>query len=380
MDIKEIGKRIRNYRISRGLTQAELAERLKFTPQTVSKWERGQSAPDIVVLSDLCCALGITASLLLDGDFVESECMIAVDGGATKTEFVVFNSKGEILDRAYTQGTNPNACGLEESERIIRGALDKLLASHTSVTRIYCGIAGTSAGDNKEKLASYLRAQYPAYKINVESDIMNIIGMAEKNNRCIAVIVGTGSVAVSYDGVNLLRKGGWGYFFDGAGSGYDMGKDAIALALAAEDGLAPESKLTRLVEAKLGAKPFECLSAIYKRGAEYIASFAPLVFSAMRVGDGEAEKIIVRSVKRIALLIKRSLDESGSDFSVIIGGGIAKGEAEFRERLLSELDGIKVEFATLPPILGAMRRCLDLCSEKYEFKNLCENFKRTYAK
>ena len=39
MDIKEIGKRIRNYRVSRGLTQAELAERLKFTPLIMGNTE-----------------------------------------------------------------------------------------------------------------------------------------------------------------------------------------------------------------------------------------------------------------------------------------------------------------------------------------------------
>ena len=54
MDIKELGVLIKNYRIAVGYTQSELAEKMHLVPQTVSKWERGLSAPDISKLSLLC--------------------------------------------------------------------------------------------------------------------------------------------------------------------------------------------------------------------------------------------------------------------------------------------------------------------------------------
>ena len=113
MDIKELGKRIKSYRIAAGHTQAELAELLHLVPQTVSKWERGLSAPDITKLSSLCSALSVSPSLLLDSTELETgEYMIAIDGGGTKTECLLFTDRGEIIKRTLSGGSNPNLRGM----------------------------------------------------------------------------------------------------------------------------------------------------------------------------------------------------------------------------------------------------------------------------
>ena len=51
----EIGKKIRELRMRKGLTQEDLAVRLHVVRQTISKWESAQSYPDfqrLVLLSD----------------------------------------------------------------------------------------------------------------------------------------------------------------------------------------------------------------------------------------------------------------------------------------------------------------------------------------
>ena len=48
-----------------GLTQAELGEKLSYSDKTVSKWERGESVPDIYVLSRLAEIYGLTVNDLL---------------------------------------------------------------------------------------------------------------------------------------------------------------------------------------------------------------------------------------------------------------------------------------------------------------------------
>ena len=42
-----IGDKISEYRQNKGLTQEELAGKIGVTPQALSKWERGQSLPDV---------------------------------------------------------------------------------------------------------------------------------------------------------------------------------------------------------------------------------------------------------------------------------------------------------------------------------------------
>ncbi len=53
-----------------GLTQAQLAERLNYSDKAVSRWEKGDTLPDINVLFELCDFYGITMDNLLEKDGV----------------------------------------------------------------------------------------------------------------------------------------------------------------------------------------------------------------------------------------------------------------------------------------------------------------------
>ena len=67
MDQSRIGTFITERRREKGLTQAQLAERLNITDRAVSKWETGKSLPDTSTMLELCGILGITADELLSG-------------------------------------------------------------------------------------------------------------------------------------------------------------------------------------------------------------------------------------------------------------------------------------------------------------------------
>ena len=47
-------------------TQAELAEKLNYSDKAVSKWERGESLPDVVVLKQIADLFGVTVDYLLE--------------------------------------------------------------------------------------------------------------------------------------------------------------------------------------------------------------------------------------------------------------------------------------------------------------------------
>lgn len=53
------------YRKLNGDTQAGLAEKLSYSDKSVSKWERGDSTPDIFILSHIASLYGITVQDLL---------------------------------------------------------------------------------------------------------------------------------------------------------------------------------------------------------------------------------------------------------------------------------------------------------------------------
>ena len=62
---KLIAENIARLRKRAGMTQAELAERINYTDKAVSKWERGESLPDVIVIKEIADLLGVTVDTLL---------------------------------------------------------------------------------------------------------------------------------------------------------------------------------------------------------------------------------------------------------------------------------------------------------------------------
>ena len=59
-----VGSNIARLRRERGLTQAELAERINYSDKAVSKWERAESLPDVLTLLNLAEQLGTDLNTL----------------------------------------------------------------------------------------------------------------------------------------------------------------------------------------------------------------------------------------------------------------------------------------------------------------------------
>ena len=62
----QIGANIAAYRKHAGMTQSNLAERLNYSDKAVSKWERGESVPDVLTMMQLAEQFGITVNDLLE--------------------------------------------------------------------------------------------------------------------------------------------------------------------------------------------------------------------------------------------------------------------------------------------------------------------------
>ena len=65
---KIIGNNLSELRKKRGLTQLELAEKFNYTDRAVSKWENGDTLPDVEILYNLCEFYGVTLDYLTHED------------------------------------------------------------------------------------------------------------------------------------------------------------------------------------------------------------------------------------------------------------------------------------------------------------------------
>ena len=67
LDKEKVGKFIAELRKERGMTQKELAEKLKVSDKTVSKWETANGMPDVSMLMPIADLFGVTVTELLQG-------------------------------------------------------------------------------------------------------------------------------------------------------------------------------------------------------------------------------------------------------------------------------------------------------------------------
>lgn len=100
----KIGCKIKQLRISRGLTQEQLANYLNVTNQAVSKWENQTSSPDIEMLPILADTFGISIDELLDyklNALTNKERFIRFMSGNGILEFGDFTLKSTVKSNYY---------------------------------------------------------------------------------------------------------------------------------------------------------------------------------------------------------------------------------------------------------------------------------------
>ena len=68
-----LSENLRNFRKRQGMTQEDVAEAVFVSPQSVSKWERGETMPDIEILPALAGLLGVSVDALLGVDRIHAD-------------------------------------------------------------------------------------------------------------------------------------------------------------------------------------------------------------------------------------------------------------------------------------------------------------------
>ena len=94
MDTYVTGAAVRQLREARGMTQAELGEKIGVSSKTVSKWETGKGLPDISLLQPLAQALGISLIELVNGEQISNK---NVSANMLRSKFYVCPLCGNVI-------------------------------------------------------------------------------------------------------------------------------------------------------------------------------------------------------------------------------------------------------------------------------------------
>jgi len=298
---------------------------------------------------------------------------LGIDGGGTRTTACLGDEAGNVVVRLEGGPSNPLKVGFRAAERellrLARAALRQARIagtaphrSHVTALEAVCaGIAGIDRPVVHDPLLAWMQRHIPARHHLLTSDAALALAAAVGDSPGIIVIAGTGSIAFARDDRGrLLRAGGWGIPFDDIGSGYDLGRQAVAAALQAFDGRGPETCLPRQISRAL---KLPNITAIVPRHLEQqqIAALFPVVSRAAERGDLVARHLCSQAARDLAQLASALLQRAGwlrRSVPVILTGGVFQASPLIRrgfERRLRRIAPLaRVELMDQPPVAGAL--------------------------
>ena len=94
MDTYITGQTIKNLREKKGFTQAELADKLRVSDKTISKWETAKGLPDITLIEPLANALSVSVMELMTGNAVVNK---NISSNILRSKFYVCPLCGNII-------------------------------------------------------------------------------------------------------------------------------------------------------------------------------------------------------------------------------------------------------------------------------------------
>lgn len=282
--------------------------------------------------------------------------LLGIDGGGTKTEFLLCDLNGIEIRRLFLGGSNPVNKGIENTFAILgEGIAQVCNGLNVGEISVFAGIAGSKSGENQRLINEFL-SHFGFASYGCGSDIDLALEAALKGEDGTAVIMGTGIVAYARSGERLHRAGGRGYMIDKGGSGFHFGSAALNSAFEFIDGRAGSEIIFNLVEEKLGTKLETAVADIYSGGTAYVASFAPVVFEAFNLGDSAACEIIDRNAYEAAKVIngvRRVLNNCGK--KIVVCGGLCRQKEILEPFLLKYIEGeVSLEFLDEPMVNGAV--------------------------
>lgn len=295
---------------------------------------------------------------------------LGVDGGGTKTAFVLIDGEGRILARHEDSTSYYLEIGLEATEQVLkRGTLAVLQQAGADVDRLRFAFFGLPAYGEDSSLQTRLDALpasfVPAGRYICGNDMICGWAGSLAGRDGISVVAGTGSIAYGEYRGHQARAGGWGELFSDEGSAYWIACAGLSLFSRMSDGRAAKGPLHTLMRQRLElGDDLDLCGHIYTRlGAQRgaIAQISNLVGEAALQGDEQARAIFVAAAGELAGLIgavrtKLSVPP-GLALPVSHSGGVFKSGAlimePLRQKLAEQPEFFVLGEPLLPPDIGA---------------------------
>lgn len=304
---------------------------------------------------------------------------LGVDGGGTKTEFIIINDEGHIVAHTIQESCHYKQTSFENYEKIIKRGIEEVLNQiNLPISEINFAVFGIPGYGEIIEDIDFL--EKPIYKLfpNGNFKCVNDSVVAWAGSLAcqpgINIVAGTGAIGFGMD-INgqVERTSGWGHFCGDEGSAYWLGKKLIEVFTKEADGRMAKTPLYEIVRDELGLKDdFELLDLVlnkYKMDRGKVAQLSKILYTATIVKDEIAISIFRDAAFEHYLMVKSLLEKldftSVGEILISYSGGVFNSGNLVLIPLREFLDGLNKNIKLINPILrpvtGASLYAYNLC-------------------
>lgn len=287
---------------------------------------------------------------------------LGVDGGGTKTAFILINDKAEVLAQYTTTTCYYLAVGKEQAEKIIQQGITEVCnqanISPKDITYSFLGLptygeisADIQWLDNIPK--SLLKPGTYRCNNDMVCGWSASLGCVDGIN----IVSGTGSISYGENKGSSARCGGFGELFSDEGSAYWIGQHALNIFSKMADGRLEKDILYDLIKSSYNlTTDLDITDIVFNKwGGERtkIAAVSRLAYEAATQGDIVARKIFFNAAKELALIVDstRKLLNFAPEEPVLVSysGGVFNSGKLILEPFLHELSRLSGSYQLVEP-------------------------------
>jgi N-acetylglucosamine kinase-like BadF-type ATPase len=296
--------------------------------------------------------------------------VLGIDAGGTKTLCLLADAQGAVVSEARGPGANFLASGAQAVEAVLRDVMAAAIGGRAIQPAAIClGIAGVDREDDGRVVEAIVRRLGPASRILVVNDALIALVAGAGESPGIVIIAGTGSIVYGRNAAfEAARAGGWGHILGDEGSGYWIGREALAAVVRAADGRGPA---TRLLDEILGHFQVDDASRLPRVVYDTelprasVSALGPIVQRACERGDAVAARILERAGEDLAAAaaaVAGRLAMRGDAFPFVLAGGVFRVvprlAADLPRRLIEIAPRSDVRLLEHEPATGAVHLAL----------------------
>jgi N-acetylglucosamine kinase-like BadF-type ATPase len=285
--------------------------------------------------------------------------LLGIDIGGTQSRARLW-AGGRIAAQARAPSASLPAAGPEGAKAALTALLAGVGVDRAQPLDAICvGSAGLSVTGADEFLREQLAPATRSGAVVIVSDVMLVLPAAGLDAG-IAVICGTGSVAVGSFGDRTVQVGGWGYLLGDGGGGYWIVREALRVLLARRDQARPAGDLGAALLSATGSDDLATLHRRYYEQPHFPSAWARHATLVLDSPDPAAAIIAARAGQAVAGLAWEAASklDPPMDLPVVLAGGLL-GNAAFRraacDAIALALPAAVVTVLDDEPVAGAVR-------------------------